>query len=210
MCLQFCICNQVLCHQEFARIRDVVVFETRVLSSKLPWFTLLWPYVYFISSSFLYMLNVSEETGTLGFDEYWLFLWFLQVPFSIIHWCFQQQCVMIVIPAVCQGFLCYRLWQNIGFFICYNIRVYSLSAHLLSNSQFIPCLHIYSAIISLFLVCTCMQQFLVYSLSAHVLSNSQFIPCLCMYLAILSLFLVCTCAQQFSVYSLSAHVRSNS
>ena len=42
---------------------------------------------------------------------------------------------MIVIPTVCQGFLCYISWQNIGFFICCNI---------------------------LFLVCTCTQQFSVY------------------------------------------------
>ena len=62
--------NQELHHQDTAKVRDVVVFETRVLSSKLPWCTLLRPYVYFISSSFLNMLNVSEETGALVFDEY--------------------------------------------------------------------------------------------------------------------------------------------
>ena len=33
--------NEELCHQEIARVRDVVVFETRVLSSVLPWCTLL-------------------------------------------------------------------------------------------------------------------------------------------------------------------------
>lgn len=128
--------NEELCHQEIARVRDVVVFETRVLSSILPWCTLLWPFLYSISSSILNMLNVCEETGNLGCDEYWQFLWF--------YWCFQPQCFMNVIPTVFEGFLYYRSWQNIGFFICYNIRVYSLFVHVLINSQFITVLWLLS------------------------------------------------------------------
>jgi len=145
MFLQFCIwwCIGTIrsfVNERLQELGDVVVFETRVLSSKLPWCTLLWPYVYFISSSFLNMLNVSEETGALGFDEYWL-------PVVLVSPNFHNT---LVFPAT--------LFHDCNSHSLSGISVLHIMTkhrflHMLQH--FIPCLHMYSAILSVLLCCDC-------------------------------------------------------